>query len=606
LDRQAWLDVGDWLQEKVRRAVEEADVYLLLCADGVFHHAWVRFELAHAVRAGKPILLMVDPLQSFNTKPVQLLADVPQGYHELLEEMVRDHVWMRYERTGSTHKEMLRRLADFLQAPNSVSELDLRKKLQVMMDGPKHSWKELEKTPAWPELLSGELKLFDVNFDTATIVSEKSREFEKGTREWFFERLRISLSSGSGRAFVLHGGAGVGKSCVAAEIAKRAGFLSKRKSIAEVVRNSLTKVARLPVDAVAVHFFRSDDNFLSDARFALFSMSNQLARRLPGYGIAVGNPSEIRWDEMELSTVFRLLIIDPCMKVEPSGQRPQLIIIDALDECAIDQRSAFIDMLRIGWPQTPPWLRLVVTTRPEARIPEMLRGFEQEKITADDPLNTEDLEICLRRKLEPGMQPKDLGRAVERLLVQSDGLFLFVRFVDHTLKELQGPISASDLNMLFPGETESVSALDAVYLRYFRRLRDKILKGSEEVYVTMLGPVVAARAALPVRIAFQIFRNDNPNLKLAGFKRLIRDSQLLTISQGVVRFIHVSTMRAWLEKEVLEVTDDYDGLRSAGDHLLADVLKKNEDVFAFDHCVFHQVEIGVGLQDTAEKSGVAG
>jgi len=606
---QKGVDVGDWLDEKVKKAVQDADLFILFVAENVFQHRWVRFELLHAIRAQKPILLMKDPDQPFSTKPVDLFSNVPQGYHECFSYLFESLVWMNYERADNKHEMMLEQFSGYLRNPDSACANGLREKLSEKLG--KKSWESLESTAVIPELLPKDIKLFDVNFDVYRIALEKADEFEAGTREWMFDRfLEFSERSNSTRAFIVHGGAGVGKSCVAAELVRRAGGIPARMGMGAKLRKSLLRLSSsrnleaLPFDIAALHFFRYDDTFLRDGRACLFSFSNQLAQNVPGYALALGDTSRVRWDETDLGTMFRLLVVDPCLKLD-FPPRQKWIILDALDECASGQRSAFIDMLRSMWLETPDWLRLLVTTRPEARIPEKLGIFEPEEINTDDERNTKDMEVFLRRKLKRRVLPEDLEKAVGRLLRLSSGLFLYARFVEHTLREVKGSFTLDDLVHLFPEKNDNISALDAVFARYFKRLREIVLGKSEELYIALIAPLVAARSPLPTDIAFEIFLAAKPNLKLSGYKKLVQNSQLLVVDEEVVRFVHKS-MSDWLEKEVLEESENYSRLQEAGHELLADSLPSKDHLFAFDHCVYHQACAGAELRDTVEEFGWLG
>jgi len=577
------LDVGDWLDEKVKRSVQGADVFVLHCADGVFQHRWVRFEFTHAVDALKPILLLEDSSQPFNHSPEVLLAKVPQGYHEALKYLLESHVWMKYDYTGPDRTENLNKIASFLRFPEGVSDPQLREKLRKKLAD---SWETLEDTELFPALLPWGSNIFEIPFDASRIAQEKADQFEGETRGWMFDDfLRFDQRKESSRALVLYGAAGVGKSCIAAELTRRASGPPKG-------------VYAYPFDVIAIHFFRYDDHYMSDGRLCLFSLANQLGQNLPGYAVMLGGVSNLNWDKLDLATLFRLLIVDPCAHVNKPVKN-SWIILDGLDECASRQRNAFIDMLRTNWSKTASWLRLFVTTRDEAGIRRKLRTFEANEIKTDDLRNLQDMEGFLHSRLKRRVLPRELDHVVRRILQLSEGYFLFAYLVDHILKEVGGGVSLDDVTALFPA-SETIDALDTVFLRYFRRLRDKLLGGSEEDFVKLLAPVVAARGWLPISVGFEIYAANKPKLKLSSFKKLLRDSQLLVIEDNSIHFLH-KTMTEWLKREELDESESYSDLQDAGHDLLAKVLAESNGIFAFDHCVYHQACAGTGLTSTVES-----
>jgi len=233
----------------------------------------------------------------------------------------------------------------------------------------------------------------------------------------------------------------------------------------------------LPFDVVAMHFFRFNDKYLSDGRNALFSITYQLAQKISGYWLHLSTKEE--WQELDLMTIFRLLVVDPYNAIEPMA-RHRWTVIDGLDECAVKQRQDSISALRSKWTETPKWMRLLVTRRPEAHIPENLRAFEPEEMSTGSVQKMKDMKVFLRHKLHQRILPEHLNKAVSKLLKLSDGLFLDARFIDHTLKEVKGSLNLDQLDRYFPDNGENMSALDAIYYRYFQRLHSSILNDSED------------------------------------------------------------------------------------------------------------------------------
>ena len=111
---------------------------------------------------------------------------------------------------------------------------------------------------------------------------------------------------------------------------------------------------------------------------------------------------------LDTPTLFDVLFEQPLDGVaspvrECGGSRTCCIVIDALDECATadDARNYMLAVIKAKFQRLPPWLHLVVTTRPETDIKQQLRRFRPHVLQAVDARNYGDVEIFLREKLPP-------------------------------------------------------------------------------------------------------------------------------------------------------------------------------------------------------------
>lgn len=184
----------------------------------------------------------------------------------------------------------------------------------------------------------------------------------KGTREWLFDQFKawVEQDKSKERLFWIQGGAGVGKSCLAATLCDR--FAQR---------------------VLAVHFCRHDSVELRDPLKLVRSLAFQLAMRLPDYRELLAKKFEGRKSLSELGcddlTTCWDVLMAPLHKVEcPLGKEDlgggrAVLLIDALDESADDaaggkKKNKLLQALADKLDSLPSWLDVVVTSRPEEDI----------------------------------------------------------------------------------------------------------------------------------------------------------------------------------------------------------------------------------------------
>lgn len=104
-----------------------------------------------------------------------------------------------------------------------------------------------------------------------------------------------------------------------------------------------------------------------------------------------------------------------CWLLHPQ-RGPVVILVDALDEaeggCSID--NPLLRLLQDHVSRLPEWVRLIITSRPEAHIVRALRAkFMPLEIAQDDPRHLTDLRHMLTRHLEAHMDPTQVCETKE-------------------------------------------------------------------------------------------------------------------------------------------------------------------------------------------------
>lgn len=204
------------------------------------------------------------------------------------------------------------------------------------------------------------------------------------------------------RMFWLMGGAGMGKSAIAADL-----------------------VHKSKLQAVAYHFC---DYQVPESRTAHTFVTNlafMLATRLPDYRrLLNGNIQALPKPVMDMSAteLMERLVINPLRNRIDGGLNSDrlLVVVDALDEAEPD----LIDLLAKYLDSMPKWLGFVVTTRPDVKA--ALARYPALEIRMDDIRNEDDLRAYLNNWQENDPDAHlDLGTQ-SSLISASQGNMLYL------------------------------------------------------------------------------------------------------------------------------------------------------------------------------------
>jgi hypothetical protein len=385
--------------------------------------------------------------------------------------------------------------------------------------------------------------------------------FQRGTRQWIFDEVHAWQSSKNpSRVFFILGQAGVGKSVFAAELVRRGnkeiGFGDHNSG------NSSSSSSSSDQRVVAFHFFKYDDNRLRTARNFLLSVSAQLRKNLPGFRDAFDMNARDVLDthHWTLEEYLLHLIAEPANAMMIQLMAPALVVVDALDECDPNDRDELARILKDFWPlKIPKWLTLLVTTRPSVMaLPKTSSQAVEQGITVlktEDKKNMHDVKLYLRdRVFRDCVAGEELEHFVEHVAEMSEGLFLYLRFLDEVInkilvKKKRKMLVAADLKR-FP------NGLGGVYYKYFARMYEEL--GAAD-YVKLFGSVVAAREPLPKALWMQTCGFDVTTLRRGGASTRAQWTAMENVcanllhipsdtETGGVRFLHKS-MGDWLTGE---------------------------------------------------------
>ena len=303
-----------------------------------------------------------------------------------------------------------------------------------------------------------------------SLAVRKHGEFLPNTRQWVFDAILRFAHSQDHQVFLLVAAAGLGKSVLLAELCARGGALDKLLPASRPGKG----IKEMNFVVGAAHFFVYRHNVFADAVAAVESISWQLSQSIPGFVPARVRTGSGASDGSDLHTLFYDSVLAPLSRfnVSPFG-KPLLIVLDALDECGVGQRDAFVRVIMTcmqGDLQLPSWVKMVVSTRPQKAQKDLERLFEDVEtyvLQPDSELNMKDIEVFFEAALEGRVEGSDEAKhevSVE-LARRSEGLFLYAKLVERSTKRLERiTMQTLEDEKLFP------KGIHRYYRSYFTRV----------------------------------------------------------------------------------------------------------------------------------------
>jgi sulfatase modifying factor 1 len=318
------------------------------------------------------------------------------------------------------------------------------------------------KSPVLP-LVTGAVPL-----DFSADIAKFSERFTG--RQWLVKELDDWLARSTRRAFVIVAPAGAGKSAIAAWL------------------------YRTRTDVAGVYFCMQRNTRTRDPHEFVACLVGQLQAEIPELAGPIGEKQpELRRNTA--SDAFSELIVETACSL-PQRDEKRLIIVDSLDEAAKQAGETVLDVLTHQAPHLPDWLRIVITSRPEERILEQLRGLSVYEFRADCEENRADVRQYIQARLRDPALAEIAGNAGEAIAAQVErraaGIFLQAEL---TLDDLaDGTASVQKLIQVAPDQEFSFG--DA----FRRRFPDA------GEYARQYAPILQALVAAREPLAFSVLR----------------------------------------------------------------------------------------------------
>ena len=301
-------------------------------------------------------------------------------------------------------------------------------------------------------------------------IESLNEKFLSGSRQWLFDELSnwFTNKDSNSRVMILTAGPGVGKSVFAAEVCKMyAGQLA------------------------ACHFCQYNQSDYRNPRMIIESLASIMCDNVPGFKAKLNDQLKRSHSKETLSDAFRVLINDPLHALENRG--PMMLVIDALDETEVGGKSEFLELISDEFPKLPPWIKILITSRPELPVQEKLEHLNPVEIASYGENNTNDILKYLQTFLSSICNDDNL---LESLAWKCSGSFLYAYHAQIELNRTTKKLTSENLFDFLP------KGICDFYRKQMERLKKNLqtLSPSEVHLKPFLEMLVAAKGPLPLSL----------------------------------------------------------------------------------------------------------
>jgi hypothetical protein len=226
-------------------------------------------------------------------------------------------------------------------------------------------------------------------------------------------------------------------------------------------------------------FCRRDDPNLSEPKNVLPTLIHKLAETFPPFRRIVAdylrNDPHLTPESMKDSLFLDLL---DKLRKRPNGSL--VFVIDAFDECGDDRSRPRLLKLLTGATTRASWLKIIITSRPEADIRRFFGGLTQSSYLGYDLATDEeasgDLRAFARSEFEPVAEkwylpaPWPEESLFDRIMFRANGLFIFIKTLVLALEDCADPTE-----FLKATSEEAGAGLKPLYGLYSNILNSRIV-----------------------------------------------------------------------------------------------------------------------------------
>ena len=308
------------------------------------------------------------------------------------------------------------------------------------------------------------------------------RRCMEGTRQFILSRIMawVAGPQEGSNTYWFYGSPGIGKT-----------------SLAHSICASLHRQEQL----AGSFFCRRDDPNLSKRRNILPTLINKLAGIFPPFRTIVVN--RLRSDpNLSPESMEGALFLEFIRSLPSQPKHALVFVIDALDECGDDRsRVALLKVLTDAVTHAP-WLKVIITSRPEADIQRFFDALSQSSYSSRDLAADREASVDLRtfaqRQFELVAEqwclstPWPEESLFDAVISRANGLFIFINTIVLALEHCEDPTES--LKATLQGSVGT--GLKSLYELYSSILQARIPPGNAE-FRKMIGVVLTTAPYRP-------------------------------------------------------------------------------------------------------------
>jgi len=212
-------------------------------------------------------------------------------------------------------------------------------------------------------------------------------------------------------------------------------------------------------DVIGVHFCSFNAPEKNDPLNVIKTMAYNFHSQISGYAEKIQN---IDINAKSLDILVDELILNPLEQITDNNKN-YIFIIDAIDEAKDkDGQNYLANLIRDKLYMLPSHIKIIITSRPEPYLREILSQFNPIEFRAEEVDNNNDCRELIGKKLNEIDMEIDKKDFTDKLLKQSQGNMLYINKYFEAIKD--NLISKPYDPNIFP------SNLNGLYASYFNRI----------------------------------------------------------------------------------------------------------------------------------------
>jgi len=217
--------------------------------------------------------------------------------------------------------------------------------------------------------------------------------------------------------------------------------------------------------AVGIHYCQFDSIKRKSSLSVIKTLIFQLSTQIDSYRGLLNTLKISDINTKDENEIIEEFLIEPLNKIEQSEN--YFFIIDAIDEAMENGKNKLVDLIK-KLTDLPPWLKIIITSRPEPYLNRKLAKLKTIEIDTSIENNTQDLYLYISQFLEHKQcQILQNSEIRDTIIQNSEGNILYLKEIIEGIKDKQ--LSEEEILNMPKG-------MDALYLnmfeRYFTDLQD--------------------------------------------------------------------------------------------------------------------------------------